>query len=239
VADTVTGTVLWTADSQRRQPVWSEDGATVFAVVANAASGSSSVDALDARSGTLNWSTELSGDVSGRSLTGLALIGGGTSLTGPAEAQTFLPSCVNPGDCPTAYPSWSSADGSLTGESPPVPLTAMTGSNPHGGAHFACNTTDTCALQLSRFTPIVPRPTNGTPWTQTTFIRVYKTDGTTLLELSTDRPGISIDQGSMAIAPNGQTMTIATTLGLPGPATVFSVADGTVIGSREIDTATF
>jgi hypothetical protein len=59
-------------------------------------------------------------------------------------------------------------------------------------------------------------------------VRVYKTDGTELQEVP---PQGDDGQGSMAISPDGQFITIAPVSGLPGAVKVYRIADGAIVGS--------
>jgi hypothetical protein len=130
------------------------------------------------------------------------------------------------------FPFWSAADGTLTGQLPGLPQTELTGSNPRGFAGFACNATDTCAVRMSEFT-LPPGP----DW-QTSFVRLYKTDGTELARLPMD-PAAASGQGSMTISPDGRFIAIADDWGSQGGAKVFSTEDGAIVASRTFSTQTF
>ena len=229
MVDAVSGTQLWTSPVAGHFPVWSSDGTTLFVTNGDPlarADEHHSLDALDANTGAVKWST----DLHTANISGLALVGNGTSLTGPALGPYPGP-CDLPGDCPPFYPFWSSADGTLTRQLPGVPRTTNVGSNPRGFAGFACNATDTCAFRMAEFTLVPTDP----DW-QTSFVRLYKTDGTELGRLPMV-PDAASSNGSMAISPDGKFITIADDF--HGGAKVFSVDDGTIVASRTFPTETF
>jgi DNA-binding beta-propeller fold protein YncE len=231
VFDTVSSAQLWTTDRLGHTlAAWSSDGATLFATQGDVTGGPDnpfSLDALDARTGAIKWSTDLHHE----GITGVALVGDGGSLTGPAYDPSAEP-CDPILSCPPFFAFFSSADGTLTGELPGLPQTTLTGSNPRGFAGFACNATDTCAVRMSEFT-LPPGPN----W-QTSFVRLYKTDGTELQRLPMDPAGAS-SQGSMTISPDGKFVAIADDWGTQGGAKVFSTDDGTIVAAHTFPTETF
>ena len=178
-------------------------------------------DTEGARDVTVKWRTHL-GDLSPSNL---AVVADGAQLTAPTGVPSPTP-CPNPGDClPPVFPLWSSSDGVLTSQLPGVPHTQVYGSATGGWAAFTCNGKDTCAVGLADLT----RQDD-----QSTFVRVYRTDGSALLRVPTGR---SIDH--MAISPDGNFVTIAMPVELGGPVTVFRIDDGAVAGSHIFSTDTF
>jgi Tol biopolymer transport system component len=219
--DTATGTTLWTGNDRQNYPLWSPDGSTLFTVKNLLTATPPTLEAVDARTGALKWSTGLNGD----SPQNLALVGDGALLTAIVFAPTNAP-CPNPGDCPPVFQFWSSADGTAAMQLPAVPQTSLYGTLPNGYANFTCTAGDTCAVGFNAW--------NGLE--QSNFIHVYKTDGTVLRDLATPT-GKAIED--MAISPNGKFITIANPYDLDGGATVYSIDDGTVVGSRIFSTDTF
>ena len=212
--DVATGTTLWTKVGAKALPVWSPDGATLFAGTQNLATADSSVEALDARSGALKWSYDLSTNV----VMGLAVVGDGSLLAGAVDPPTDTPG-MRAGDWPPFYPFWSAADGTPAMQVAPVAHTWFYATGPNGYANFACNGTDTCAAGLNEWND--PERQN--------FIHVYKPDGTVLLTLPTP-VGKAIN--SMAISADGNFITIANPYDLGGGATVFSLVDGKKLNSQ-------
>jgi hypothetical protein len=224
MVDTATGEPVWTTDDA--PPVlalWSADGTTLFTLRSGLPN--STMDALDAGTDATKWST----DFDGTYVNVLALVENGTVLTGPAVEPSSVP-CDLPGDCPPDYPLWSSADGSLTARQPPVPNTMFTALFPSVSGTYACNATDTCAAHLDQFSVAA----NGS-LQQSTFVRVYRTDGSELQRLP-PRPSIP---NSMAVSPDGKFVTMADNAGEQGGVTVYRVDDGSVVGSRTFPTDTF
>ena len=211
--DTATGATLWTRTGPQAFPVWSPDGATLFAATETNGTTDSTVEALDARSGTLKWSTDLSNN----HVEGLAVVGDGTLVAGAVEPPDS--GGGKAGDWPPFYPFWSAADGAPAMQVASVPHTWFYGTYPVGYANFACNGTDTCAAGLNEWND--PERSN--------FIHVYKPDGTVLLNLPTP-VGKAIDD--MAISADGNFITIANPYDLGGGATVYSAVDGRKINSQ-------
>jgi hypothetical protein len=227
VIDAASGALIWTGDGAWGKPVWSADGTTLFGLNEDPNSGEpTSLDALDGRSGALKWRTNLFDPSTSRGINvgDLALVGDGTSLTGEA-LDTSEGVCIS-SSCPASYPIWSSADGSMTDELAGLPQTSGTGYGSNGDS-FTCNATGTCAARTSGLTP---------PQSQTFYVWIYKTDGTTLQELPTPDTNL---QGSMAISPDGKFITIADNPGSQGGVNVYSIADGSLVGSVAFPIETF
>jgi hypothetical protein len=208
MVDTATGALLWTSDSGWELPIWSADGTTLFAVSGDP-SAANALAALDANTGAVKWQI----DLSGTGTDGLALISDGALLTGPTTHSSTDPFNV----------FWSTADGTSEGELPPEPNTSYGGGNPHGWAGFACNATDTCALRVSEF--------HWAPQPQSNYVRIFKTDGTTLQTVPTTDINT---QGSMAISPDGTLITIANSVGEPAGVKVYRVGDGQAVGALDM-----
>jgi hypothetical protein len=212
VVDTMTGTLLWTGDAAWAEPNWSADGTTLFGLYEDPSSGSdTSLDALDGTSGMVKWRTKLydPAKATGSLLGVLALTGNGSLLTGPATENPYAN-----GTCPPDYPFWSTGDGGLTRTLPAVPGSSFFGLDLTEGSGFVCNATETCAVLISV--------------SNSSYVRVFKTDGTQLLEVP---PQDGASQGSMAISPDGQFITIAPVSGLPGAVNVYRIVDGAIVGS--------
>jgi hypothetical protein len=227
--DTTTGRLDYTMDGWWDYPVWSADGARLFGVDRDPESGQPiTLGAVDSNLGSFKWGLPLyeTATTTALDISGLALVGDGTTLTAPATDLSMAP-CPDGTQCPLAFMSWSTYEGVQTGKVSSPPNTFLVGSNPHGGAGFACNATDTCAIRMSQF-----NDSNQ----QLMFERIYKTDGTVLL----DHPmGDKDGQGSMAISPDGQFITIADTPGLQGGVSVYNIMDGSLVGTRDFRTQTF
>ena len=221
--DAATGAIVWTDTTQalRLLPVWSPDGATLFTVEAQQ---SRKLDALDARTGTLKWQTDLDSrpDTNSDAVLGLAVTGHGALLAGAAEPPGFTP-CNDAGDC-SFFPYWSTADGTPQARLPYVPDTGIYESTVDGLGAFACDATDTCVTGLRDFS----RPN------QPLHLRVYKSDGTVLANLPADGATPSV-----AFSPDGQFIATAAEFGTHGGAKVFSVANGKVVGQVSFPIETF
>ena len=221
--DATTGATVWTDTTQtlRLLPVWSRDGATLFTVEAQLPR---KLDALDARTGTLKWQTDLDTrpDMNSDSVLGLAVTGNGALLAGAAEPPGLTP-CNDAGDC-SFFPYWSTADGTPQGRLPYVPDTGIYESTVDGLGAFACDATDTCVIGLRDFSgPNQPK-----------HLRVYKSDGTVLANLPADGATPSV-----AFSPDGQFVATAAEFGTQGGAKVFSVANGKVVGQVSFPIETF
>ena len=156
--DTATGATLWTDNSPdgalRLLPVWSTDGKTLFSVRTRA----HKLDAVDARTGTVEWEADLdsTADMNGDSVLGLAVAGNGSRLAGAAEPPPFT-TCKDDGDC-SFFPYWSTADGTPQTRLPYVPDTGIYESTVDGTGAFACDATDTCVVGLRDFSNLSPSP---------------------------------------------------------------------------------
>jgi WD40 repeat protein len=217
VIDVGTGAPLWTTNDPLRSPIWSPDGATLYAVRWDLISTEvPTLDALDASSGAVTWTM----DLHGREARALALTGDGTLLASALDPPRSAV-CPDSGDCPPSptYPFWSTADGLPTTEFPALPHTWPYATFSSFDINFACNATDTCAVGLNFWDD--PARSN--------FIRISKTDGSVLRVLPTPT-GKAIN--TMAISPDGAFVTIANPYDLGGGATVYRIEDGAVVGSR-------
>jgi hypothetical protein len=247
VLDTATAAPIWTQSGDWLLPVWSPDGAVLFAMNEDVAALTSSLDALDAGTGAVKWRTHLTdpnSNVGG--ITALALVGNGTSLTAPQfdpsnEPPACLGSLWEPGECPPVTSFWSAADGTLAAQLPPVPLTMDFPGNAALAESFVCNATDLCAERLVEYTPPTPNDLGSfviRPAPTGLYVRLYRTDGTELQRLLI-KPGGASANGSMAISPDGQFIAIADDPVSAGGVKLFSVADGTIVGSQSFPTDTF
>ncbi|HXJ23433.1 MAG TPA: hypothetical protein VMT03_24680 [Polyangia bacterium] len=213
VLDATTGAELWAQDGWWSHPIWSADGTTLFATEMDLShSLATSLDALDPTTGALKWRSVLltypGGDVTeatGTRLTGLALVGDGTSLMG--SGATVYGSCSL--GCGASFPFWSAATGNLTGELPPQQFV----SDPLIYWQFACNASDTCVVDMEEQEQLP--------------LRVFKTDGTTLLTAANgnwESPVVSPDGNFVVITDYGEQAQLTLR--------VLSVPDGTIVGSR-------
>jgi hypothetical protein len=221
--EAATGAPLWSHDVSRYaiSPVWSPDGTTVFAKEDPIVDGADrTLDALDAGTGTLKWQTILGAS----DLMGLAVVGDGALLATAAWVRDDARTDLN--DYPPTYPFWSAADGTLARELPGVPGAWLYAGSPTGGTCFTCNATDTCAAGLRDETQS-PSPK---------YVRVFQPDGTVLQILQTEGEGAT---ASIAISPDGNFLTTAAEPWVNRGATVFSIADGSVVGARAFPTETF
>lgn len=221
VVDTATGTPLWAGETPWSLPVWSADGATLF-VKREERVPDSAIQALDARTGGVKWTTE----VKNANVLGLALVGGGALLAGAAELQGVAgDSCPEALGCPAILPFWSVSDGTLTTQLATAPRTHLYGVFAVGGAGFACNATDTCAAGLRDYSRVdLPQPK---------YAHIYRPDGTVLMTVP------SQGASPLAISSDGQFLAMVAEPGDRGGATVFRVADGTVAAVKVFPVDTF
>lgn len=202
-----TGQGLWAAMVGDFFPLWSPDSSALYGYdytyVPDPASGGQQLvwilNAYDALAG-LRWTQHLELQISA-----LGMLGDGR-LSGLASRYN----CPT-GSCPTSYVVWA-ADGSIVSQVP------TPGTRPEGSmASFTCSSTDdVCAALLG----------TGGASDQGRSVRVYRTDGTVLVEFP-----VSLSTIGLALSPDGQYIAVSDQGG-DEVVSVHRITDGTVVGSH-------
>jgi hypothetical protein len=214
--DTTTGAPLWTGNAAWLLPVWSADGTTLF--IDDTGAFPMTLTALEANTGKAQWKAPLNVSY----LLGLTLVWDGTVLAGLANPLNvgYCPGATyGYGLCPNLLPFWYAADGTLAAQQTAVPGATAYGAFPDTLAAFACNT-DTCVAGLRDNTATVDGE----------FAWVYKVDGTFVARLPTEGAA-----PSFSISPDGTRIAMASDQDKAHSAQVFSLPDGQLIGSIDLD----
>lgn len=217
VLDAATSQPLWNGAVDCWGPFWSLDGGTLYAegytYVPGVATPSNSylvyvLNAFDARTGGQKWTLQ-----QGLQIWSRAMMADGTIAGLATEFSSEFP-CQTEGCAPYEYFVWS-ADGTALSQVP------APGIRPEIGADnrtvFTCSTTDNvCAIILG----------NGSLTNPTRTVRVYRTDGTILVEFP-----IGLATTALALSPDGQFIAVSD-FNANEVVEVYRIADGTLVGSH-------
>jgi hypothetical protein len=204
-------------------PVWSPDGATVYATdgslfTADPAAQPYLLQAFDATTGVPKWSQAWS-----MWPRATAVLADGTLLAGLGDDMPGAPpQCPNVGACPSVYPFWSAADGT-----PATPLPAVPESWSFLGGDLRsilrCSATDNvCATAHGNLGGGVEDPRSFS-------VRIYRPDGTVVATVSIDGFTFNVD---VALSPDGQYLAVIAQLS-DWNVRVYRIADGALVGERK------